>query len=140
MNHLFEEMNRIGFKIYTHKLGVLPFAKKALPDVIAHKNILLHFARIGWGSAWLSFMTETPLITFPYDKKDEPEVYFNNICVEKLGIGKVYNGESIDELLEFRERYKEKVKSIKKKLLEKYGTLNGAEYTAEKILDHYLNL
>ncbi|MBU3925750.1 hypothetical protein KJ763_01085 [Patescibacteria group bacterium] len=139
LSRLFEEIQKTGLKIYTHKLGVIPSGKKALPDIIMHKNILLHFARIGWGSAWLSFMTETPLITFPYDFKDDPEVYFNNICIEKLGIGKVYKGESLEQLLAFGEEYKNKVKLIKQDLIKKYGTINGVEYTAQKIADHYLS-
>ncbi|MDP6388117.1 MAG: hypothetical protein QGG63_02495, partial [Candidatus Pacebacteria bacterium] len=107
-------------------------------DVISHKNILMHFARVGWGSAWLSFNTETPLIALPYDSNDEPEVYFNNLSIEKLGIGKIYNGQRIDELLEFGNKYKKTVKTIKADLIKKYGTLNGVEYTAAKIVDHYL--
>lgn len=140
LNHLFKEMKDIGLKLYSHKKGLLPFARKASPAIISHKNILLHFARIGWGSGWLSFFSETPLVALPFDSKDEPEVYFNNICLERTGLGKVYNGQSISELLEWGEIYKNNVRAIKNKLLEKYGTLNGVEYAAEKIINHYLDL
>jgi hypothetical protein len=139
LNHLFDEMHKMRLNVYTHKTGFMPFSKKASIDVISHKNVLMHFARVGWGSAWLSFNTETPLIALPYDSNDEPEVYFNNLSIEKLGIGKIYNGEHLDELLEFTDSYKKTVKSIKNDLLKKYGTLNGVEYTAKKIVDHYLN-
>ncbi|MEK7575792.1 MAG: hypothetical protein AAB491_01765 [Patescibacteria group bacterium] len=140
LNHLFEEIKDIGLKVYSHKKGLLPFAKKAPPSIISHKNIILHFARVGWGSGWLSFFSETPLIALPFDPKDEPEVYFNNICLERTGLGKVYNGQSVNELLEWSKDYKDNVRLIKKKLMDKYGTLNGVEYTAEKIIDHYLKL
>lgn len=136
---LFGELNRVGLRIYTNKPGQIPLSKKADPTIIAHKNIIMHFARVGWGSAWLSWLTETPLVALPYDPKDDPEVYFNNICIEKMGLGKIYTGQSIEELLEFRNDYERNLKSIKNKLLEKYGTLNGVEYTAEKIVDHFLN-
>lgn len=135
---LFKELHKVGLKIYTNKPGPIPFSKKARPTIVFHKNILLHFARIGWGSAWLSWSTGTPLIALPYDPKDDPEVYFNNICIEKIGLGKIYTGQPIEELLKFRDDYKENVKLINNKLLEKYGTLNGVEYTAEKIIDHFL--
>lgn len=140
LNHLFKEMKDIGLKVYSHKKGLLSFARKAPPAIISHKNILLHFTRVGWGSGWLSFFSETPLIALPFDSKDEPEVYFNNICLEKIGLGKVYNGQSMSELLEWGEIYKNNVRVIKKKLINKYGTLNGVEYTADKIINHYLKI
>ena len=140
LNHLFKEMKDIGLKVYSHKKGLLSFARKAPPAIISHKNIILHFARVGWGSGWLSFFSETPLIALPFDSKDEPEVYFNNICLEKMGLGKIYNGQSINDLLEWGKDYKNNVKLIKQKLMDKYGTLNGVEYTASKIINHYLKI
>ncbi len=137
---LFKELNNVGLKVYTNKPGSVQFSKKARPTIVFHKNILLHFARVGWGSAWLSQLTGTPLVALPYDPKDDPEVYFNNICIEKIGLGKVYTGQPIEELLKFRDDYRERVKSINNKLLDKYGTLNGVEYTAEKIVDHFTKL
>lgn len=136
---LFGELNRVGLRIYTNKPGQIPLSKKANPTIIAHKNIILHFARVGWGSAWLSWLTETPLVALPYDTKDDPEVYFNNICIEKMGLGKIYIGQSIEELLEFKDSYEKNLKLIRNKLLEKYETLNGVEYTAEKIVEHFLS-
>lgn len=137
---LFKELHKVGLKIYTNKPGLIPFSKKARPTIISHRNVFLHFARVGWGSAWLSWSTETPLIALPYDTKDDPEVYFNNICIEKIGLGKIYTGQPIEELLEFRNQYKENLKLINNELLNKYGTLNGVEYIAEKIFDHFIKL
>jgi hypothetical protein len=140
VNHLFDEMKNIGLKIYTHKKGLMPFGIKSSPAIMSHKNIFLHFARVGWGSCWASFLTETPLIVPRYDPKDDPEVYFNNICLERMGLGKIYNGQSINDLLEWGKDYKNNVKLIKQKLMDKYGTLNGVEYTASKIINHYLKI
>lgn len=137
---LFKELHKVGLKIYTNKPGSIPLSKKARPTIVFHRNIFLHFARIGWGSAWLSWSTKTPLIALPYDPKDDPEVYFNNICIEKIGLGKIYTGQTIEELLKFGEKYEENVKLINNKLLYKYGTLNGVEYTAQKIADHFMRL
>ncbi len=138
---LFNEVHNIGLTIYTNKPGLIPFSKKAKPSILSHKNIILHFTRVGWGSAWLSQLsrsTETPLIALPYDAKDDPEVYFNNICIENIGLGKVYNGQALEELLEFGKEYKKNIKVINENLIKKYGTLNGVEYTAQKIVNHYL--
>jgi hypothetical protein len=139
MEHLFEELHNTGFNIYTHKPGRIPFSIRATPSIMSRRNIKLHFARVGWGSAWLSFFSKTPLIAMPYHTADEPEVFFNNICVEKLGIGKVFRGEHINELLKFGEEYQKNIAGIGKKLMDKYGTLEGVEYTARRIVSHYLN-
>lgn len=139
LDNLFKEAVNIGLKIYTNKPEAIPFSQKALPEILGHKNILLHFARSGWGSIWLSQFTETPFITPSYNSDDDPEIYFNNICIEKIGLGKVYRGQSLKELLEFSEEYKTNVKKINTDLMEKYRTLNGINYIAEKIVDHYLS-
>lgn len=139
MERLFEEIKSEGLSIYTHKTGLIKRSKRAKPtEVMNHKNLLLHFSRIGWGSAWLSFLTETPLIALPYDEGDDLEVYFNNIALEKLGIGRVYRGESIKELLGWATEYKSNVRKIKEDLMKKYGTLDGAKYTAKKIVSDYI--
>ncbi|MFH1711799.1 MAG: hypothetical protein ABH846_01005 [Patescibacteria group bacterium] len=137
--HLFNEMYRVGLKIYTHKPSLIQKSRRAAPSIILHKNILLQFARIGWGSAWLSFFTRTPLITMPFYSHDDPEVYFNNVCIEKVGLGKIYNGESVKELLNWSGEYRANADKMENYLLQKYGTVRGVPYTAEKIAEHFLS-
>lgn len=135
---IFHGMHDIGIKIYTNKPAIIPFSKKSNPNIISNKNILLHFARVGWGSAWRSFFTGTPLIMLPYDQNDDPEVYFNNISLEKIGLGKIYGSQSTDELMEFSSIYKKNLEKAKNDLIKKYGTIDGVQYTAEKIVEHFL--
>ena len=137
--HLFEETNSFGLKIYTNKPGLIFSGKKAKPDVISSKNIVFHYARAGWGSIWLSYFTKTPFIAMPYNPDDDPEIYFNNICIEKIGLGKIYTGQPIGELLKFAEEYKNNVELINNQLLNKYGTLDGVGYTARHIVEHFLS-
>lgn len=137
---LFKGMQSIGLKIYTNKPDVIPQSEKMLPNIISNKNILFHLARSGWGSIWLSFFAKTPFLAIPYSKGDDPEIYFNNLCLEKTKLGKIYKGESMNELLKFSEEYKKSAENISKELTKKYGTINGVEYTAEKIVDNFLGI
>ena len=137
LDRLFKEVLDVGLSIYTHRTDLIPGSIEAPPSIIADPNILFHFARSGWGSVWLSLFTKTPFITRPYTKRDDLEIYFNNICLERLGFGKVYRGESLDSLTVYEKEYTENATSIHNQLLEKYGTLDGVDYTARKIVKHF---
>jgi len=140
LDRLFKEILDVGLTIYTHRPDLIPGSIKAPPSIISNENIIFHFARSGWGSIWLSLFTRTPFITRPYTKKDDLEIYFNNICLEELGFGKIYTGQTLSELLAFGEEYKENVTLISNRLLEKYNTTDGVAYTARKIVNHYRNI
>ena len=140
LNRLFEEARKIGLKIYSNKPDAVAGSIKAPPSIISHKNILLHFARSGWGSIWLSQLTNTPFVTPPYDKNDDPEIYFNNICIEKLGLGIIYKNQNLNELLKFKEVYKSNIEKMNKYLIDTYGTIDGIKYTTKKIVDHFINI
>lgn len=139
LKHLFEDIQKIGLRVYTHRPDLIPGSYLAPPDIIAHKNIKFHFARSGWGSIWLSLMTETPFIARPYHKEDDLEIYFNNKCIEKLGLGKVYHeGHTTEDFVRYSDEYKNNIRIVKNDLMKKYNTLNGVRYTAEKIVDNFL--
>ncbi len=140
LEKLFNQARKIKLHLYTNKPKAITGSEKALPKIISCSEILLHFARSGWGSIWLSLFFETPFITLPYDPKDDPEIYFNNLCLKKIGLGKIYNEQPLKELLKYKKEYRESVKKIKKFLITKYGTLDGIEYTAEKIINHFRQL
>ena len=139
LDKIYQEAKNIGLKIYSNKPESIPGAIYATPSILNHDNILLHFARSGWGSIWLSQMTQTPFIAPQHDPYDDPEIYFNNLCIEKLGLGKVHKNQKLDVLLEFDSEYEDNVKKINDGLIKKYGTLNGVEYTAKKIVNDYIS-
>jgi len=139
LEHLFEDIQKMGLRVYTHRPELVPGSRLAPPDIITHENIKFHFARSGWGSLWLSLMTGTPFVTPPYHKGDDLEIYFNNKCIEHLGFGKVYQNEhTMDDLIKYSDEYQKNIRKIKDGLMKKYNTLNGVRYTAEKIVDHFL--
>ncbi|MFA6410506.1 MAG: hypothetical protein WCW26_02950 [Candidatus Buchananbacteria bacterium] len=139
LDRLFAEAKKIGLKIYTNQPNIIAGSEKISPQILGNKNILLHFARSGWGSIWLSQFTNTPFIALVYEKNDDPEIYYNNLCLEKTGLGKIYSGQPLAELLKFKDQYETKVSEINQYLLDQYKTLDGISYTAQKIANHYLN-
>jgi hypothetical protein len=133
LERLFDDALRLGMTIYTNDPKAIPGSKMALPDVIGNPAIRLHFARSGWSSVWLSMLTETPFVAAPWDPYDDPEIYFNNQCVETLGIGTVYRGQSLHALLAECEEQKGAMRQMKEVLQKKYGSLDGTNMAAEKI-------
>ena len=124
---------RLGLPVYSNHPEKIPGSRFAPPWIIAHDNIVLHVARAGWGSVWLSLLTETPLLTPAYDPQDDPEIFFNNRRIEELSLGAVDRGQSVEQLQQLQPG----IATYKKALQDRFGTLDGAAYTAEKIVAHW---
>lgn len=115
--------------VYTNNAAKIPGALELPPSALASEHIVAHIARAGWGAIWSSILTETPLITLPYSSTDDPEIYFNNGRIAELGIGAVWNGQSVKLV----ESMKSDVCAYKSALLEQFDGKKGAEIAAEKI-------
>ncbi len=140
LTRLYTEALDLGLTIYTHRPELIAGSIKAPPSVLVSDQVLLHFARSGWGSVWLSQLTKTPFVAKPYTPQDDLEIYFNNICLERLGLAKVYRGENLKELLDYGVEFKDNVMLLMNRLMEKYGRVGGVEYIAFKITKDYLKL
>lgn len=138
LENLFAEAGELGLKIYTNQPDKIVGSERALPAAVACPAIALQFARSGWGSAWLSLLLGKPFITPPYDSKDDPEIYFNNQCLEELGIGKVYHGQPLSQLIAWADECRRNCEGLKQRLISKYGTLDGVAYAAERIAKDFL--
>lgn len=108
------------------------------PDLITNEKILLHFARSGWASIWRSMLARKPLIVPSYDPKDDPEIYFNNLAIEKSGIGVVYSGGSLGEIIAKKDTAERACDDMIKKIKEKWGTADGTAYCAELFAKAYI--
>lgn len=135
---LFSEAARIGLRFYSNKPQFIPNSVKALPHVLCCANIKLHFARAGWGSIWYSLFSGVPFVATPFDSKDDPEIYFNNVCIRALGLGVVYEGQPIEELLNLGDSYKRATAAEMCRITRAYGTLDGIAFTAERIANDYI--
>ncbi len=122
LERLYGKAEKLGLKIYSNG--------DHNPNLITNQTILLHFARSGWASVWFSLLAEKPIIVPEYDSADDPEIYFNNLAIEKTGIGIVYREEPLKELLKKSEHAKRSCQQTKKEILERWGTLDGTGYCA----------
>ncbi|MBI2056300.1 MAG: hypothetical protein HYT37_02880 [Candidatus Sungbacteria bacterium] len=136
LERLYEETRKLGLKLYSNDTKAIPGSEYLSPHYISNQNIKLQFARSGWGSVWLSQLSGTPFVAPNFDPKDDPEIYFNNKCIEKLGLGVIYRGQSLAEIIREAEKLKARIQNFNHKLLEQFGTLNGNEYAAKKIVEN----
>lgn len=138
LERLYAEARALGLKLYSNDPDAVTGAEKALPHVIPNPAIKLQFARAGWGSIWLSMFCGTPLVVPSYDPTDDPEIYFNNLAVEGLGIGMVYTGQPLAEILARSDAVRVASAAACADITRRWGTLNGNEVCAKLFADRFL--
>lgn len=118
----------------SHRLGLYPYDNEHFStNLISSNAISFHFARSGWGSVWRSLISEKPLIVPEYDAKDDPEIYFNNLKIEKSGIGMIYKEGGLKEVIDNMDKMDEiKIaqQKINREIKERWGTLDGTKFAA----------
>ena len=141
LERLYRDARALGLKIYTNDAAaVAGGAMRAVPHAMASKAILLHFARSGWSSVWLSMIYEVPLVIPDFDRFDDPEIYFNNRMIERLGMGIVYRGQELSSILEEAESMRARYRKIKKEIEGQWGTLDGNKVAAEMFVSDFVSL
>lgn len=138
LERLYSEAQKLSLKLYSNDPKTVPGSEKLLPHAVPNPKIKLQFARSGWGSVWLSMLSGTPFVCPEFDPKDDPEIYFNNLCIEKLGLGVIYRGQPLADILTEAEMLKSNIRKINQEILDKFGTYNGNEYAAKIIIDDFL--
>lgn len=138
LERLYQEAHQLGLKIYSNDPKTVTGSEKLLPHIVPNPKIKLQFARAGWGSIWLSMLSSTVFVTPDFDPKDDSEIYFNNLCIEKLGLGIIYRGQPLAEILSQAEALKPKIQAINQSLIDRFGTYNGHEYCAKIIVKDFL--
>ena len=140
LERLYSEARKLGLRVYSNDVSAVPFGEKALPHIITNKNITLQFARSGWSSVWLSQLSGTPILVPEWDKYDDPEIYFNNLCIEKLGLGIVYRGQKIQEILKEAEALRPKIDAYNRNIYQRFSTFDGTKYAAELIIKDFIGI
>lgn len=130
LERLYEEARKFGVRVYTNETHS--------PRIIPNKNILFHFARAGWASVWYSLLSGTPLVIPIFDAKDDPEIYFNNLAIEEMGIAVIYRGQSFEEMLKELEKVKKRSGELRGEILNKFGTMDGIRYSAKLFAEDFL--
>ncbi|MDB5189496.1 MAG: hypothetical protein JWL82_453 [Parcubacteria group bacterium] len=136
LERLYKEAEALGLTVYSNDPERMPGSVKASPDCIASDAIELHFARSGWGSIWGSMLLGKAIIVPEFDPADDPEIFFNNECVERLGLGIVYRGQPLPELIKAAKALQPGIQARNQELRTRFGTLDGNEYMARLIVDH----
>jgi translation initiation factor 2 beta subunit (eIF-2beta)/eIF-5 len=140
LDRLYAAVKNFGLNIYSNDAKMIPGSLQASPGIFPNKNILFQFARSGWGAVWLSLLSGTPLVISDFDPVDDPEIYFNNIAIEKMGIGIVFRGQSLEDILEKAGEMKIKSGKIREEILQRWGTLDGNRYAAKLFVEDFLKL
>lgn len=138
LERLYAEARELGLKLYSNDTSAVEGAQKALPHVIPNPAIKLQFARAGWGSIWLSMFCGTPLVLPKFDPTDDPEIYFNNEAVKGLGIGTIYTGQPLGDILAEGDAVRNASKAVCADIQTRWGTLHGNEVCAKLFADKFL--
>ena len=137
LERLYADAKRLGLKLYSNDTDAVPGSEHALPHIIPNKNIVFQFARSGWSSVWISMISGTPLVVPDFDPHDDPEIYFNNRAVEELGLGIIYCGQPLEEILGQAEIIKQSSAKIKQQILDRWGTLDGNRFCAKMFVEDF---
>jgi len=126
----------LDVNIYASDSSKIRGSRHALPGILRHPQIVAHIARAGWGAVGTSIATGVPLIVQPYEKNEDPEIYFNIQRIEELGLGVQFSGQNSDELLKILEGLRPRIQEYKESLLRRFGTLDGASIAVESMLQY----
>jgi hypothetical protein len=138
LERLYGEARQLGLALYSNDPEAVPGSVKALPSVVGDEHIRLQFARAGWGSLWLSMFRGTPVLVPPYDPTDDPEIYFNNQALSRLGFGVVYQGQPLGEILAATGACRERAAQLCQQILARWGTLNGNQVCARMFVQAFV--
>ena len=139
LERLYREAGELGLELYSNDPHAVPGSIGMLPSVIADPRIRFHFARAGWGSLWLSLYLGVPVVVPSYDPTDDPEIYFNNIALKKLGFGIVYEGQPLGEILAQSEDCRARARTLREEIIAKWGTFNGNNVCAKLFVNSFLS-
>ena len=68
----------------------------------------------------------------------DPEIYFNNIAVERLGVGIVDRGLTNADILSKVDELSRNIIDLRKNILKRWGALDGNRYAAKIFADNFL--
>ncbi|MBI2637656.1 MAG: hypothetical protein HYW88_02030 [Candidatus Sungbacteria bacterium] len=138
LERLYEEARKIGLKLYSNDTNAVKGSVKALPHVVQNEKIIFQFARSGWGSVWLSLFSGTPIVVPEHDPTDDPEIFFNNRAVEALGVGMVYRGEPLSEIIRKCGGMRANCLRAKENILARFGAIDGNKECAKLFANDFL--
>lgn len=124
-----------GVKAYSPPWETIEGTQKMPPTVMADRNMMAVWGRSGWGTGWQAMQLELPWLVAPYQQADDPEIFFNNMTIEALRLGKMIGAEGISskELQGVAQKISPGLHSLNSAIKNKFGTTDGIDYMAENI-------
>lgn len=129
-----------GIDVYSPPWVNVPGAFKASPDILTDRNIIGIFGRSGWGTGWQAQNLALPWIVTPYEKGDDPEIYFNNKTIEALKMGRALSAGEItpQKLVEVIRSLSVGTQALNDRIQQQFGTVNGIDFVSDAIAKDFL--
>lgn len=105
------------------------------PSVIFHPDVRAVIGRSGWGTLWKTIRAQKPFLAVPYRNGDDPEIFFNDITLERMGVGAVLarRGYSLTDIADVISSIGVNLKEINALTKGEFGTTDGVAYVANMI-------
>lgn len=87
---------------------------------------------------WQALLSETPLLLRPFERTDDPEIFFHSEQAVKLGIGRWWKGEPLSDLQTEMDALRPQIRALKDQLWKRFGTEDGVTMAARSIVDDLL--
>lgn len=131
---------KAGLQVYTN-----PWAEEAegvlrvSPKVLADPRIKAVVSRAGWGTGWQMLNAGKPWLVIPTQEGGDPEILFNNIVIDQLGIGAIIDpfAFSAHDLEEDLAQYQPRVQELRDLTTAHFGTSDGIEFVARHLAEDY---
>ena len=129
INYLNEKIPN-KFTIFTNKTN---FFKNSIyqEPIFNEPTFKFVIARAGWGLVWNCLIMSIPLIIFPPNKYDDPEIILNYQTLIKLDLALTINDLEHPNLEDKLHNIKTNMDNYKKQLIKTFGTLSGPDFIAK---------
>lgn len=113
----------------------IPGSKSMTPSMIFDPRVKGVLARSGWGTLWKTMRAGKPFIAIPYRDGDDPEIFFNDKTVKRMGLGGVLKPDMMSPaaVQNLIRSTAPNLAEINRLTVEEFGTTDGVTYVAEII-------
>ena len=129
INYLKEKIPT-NFTIFTNRKNL--FQNSIYQEPLFNElNFKFVIARAGWGLVWNCLILSIPLVIFPPNKYDDPEINLNYQTLIKLNLALTINELESPNLEDKLHNLKTNMDNYKKQLINTFGTLSGPDFIAK---------
>lgn len=126
----------VGLHVYDNKTVL-----RDTTSIIADDRIKVVVSRAGQGTGWQVYLAAKPWVVTPYRTPDDPELYFDNKMLEQVGLGVVLQDTDkvyVEQALIDAQAMKPRLETLRRRQRQEFGTLDGIEFMAQRIVKELL--